>query len=115
MANNRRDLAKERWWREVLKRQATSGRRSCLERKKRPPERLCPRGAEDSNLFRERLDVSRGHAIFACRDLIGYLPSPPLICEADRRHPCQRRTLRGPQESRSSTSPVQTHPHGLSR
>jgi hypothetical protein len=35
---------------------------AALARKKRPPERLCPRGAKDKTLFRERLDAARpGH------------------------------------------------------
>jgi len=32
---------------------------SLLGAKKKPPERLRPRGAEDTTLFRERLDGSR--------------------------------------------------------
>ena len=33
---------------------------SDLSAEKKPPERLCPRGAEDTILFRERLDAPRG-------------------------------------------------------
>jgi hypothetical protein len=72
--------------------------------KKRPPERLCPRGAEDSNLIRERLDsrrpAARSQAIDGGRS--------HRVSEACRRHPCQRVRFVVRRKALLA-SPVQTH------
>ena len=79
-------------------------------RKKKPPERLRPRGAEDTILFRERLDGAPSLA-----EQIGRFVGEPVIFRSRRlERPCGRTVLRGPQEGGPSSSqpafPVQTRP-----
>jgi hypothetical protein len=53
--------------------------------KKRPPEKQCPRGAEDTTPFRERLDAPRSSPSFD-----GPRDRALVYKEALRRHPCLR-------------------------
>ncbi len=81
--------------------------------KKKPPERLCPRGAEDTILFRERLD-----AWPPCRTrrLQGRSTRPRrafCMSEACRLHPCKRPNASRPAGwSPSRHAQVQAHPRG---
>jgi len=68
-------------------------------RKKRPPEKLCPRGAKDTTLFRERLDAPRSSPpVFLHRRILRR--ASVNISEAGRLHPCEQANA-----SRSAESP----------
>lgn len=62
-------------------------------RKKKPPERLRPRGAEDTGLFRERLDATPSWA-----EQISLGGVTRLFSEAAASSSLGRSGLRGPQE-----------------
>jgi hypothetical protein len=88
-----------------LRRSQTNGDSPTAKRsaKKRPPERPCPRGAKDSNLFRERLVTLAFEARMLRERRSGRRRR--VVSEAYRRHPCWRGALRGPQEGQSSDLP----------
>ena len=65
---------------------------------KKPPERLCPRGAKDTLLFRERLDAPRPR-----RPVAGQAAPRRAYLVSPKRATCflaGGRTLRGPQAFR---------------
>ena len=65
---------------------------------KKPPERLCPRGAEDTILFRERLDARR---VAGRRPAAGVLLYPKRAAYVH----ASGQSLRGPQEGRRRDLP----------
>jgi hypothetical protein len=79
--------------------------------KKRLPERPCPRGAEDSNLIRERLDgwrlgaLARGAPFLNRAATYLYSKRTAGILANGDRFVVRRKAI-------SLASPVQTQPHG---
>ncbi len=67
-------------------------------RKKKPPERLCPRGAEDTIHFRERLDTGRAAGRRPAAGVLVYPKRAAYIHASGQ-------SLRGPQEGRRRDLP----------